>query len=227
MNCLPTETAVVFILDTTAFILTHPRSLSSSDAFESSPQHSLHFNLIFNSPLTVKIQFHFWIFLILLHMMWAGLRQLQASNPFVILLALMKWFDPSVFRKQISGPFHFVMTQHGKGWDWLNRTHEANESIMNNYKSLTAVVSVFCFPRTLYSVAYRQVSRVASSSYFYPECCPGWRRFHSHNCNQGNLERHVISIDVDLYLYNWHLEVRIYSSYSRLRNIAAHNTPTA
>ncbi|XP_040013794.1 epidermal growth factor-like protein 7 [Xiphias gladius] len=37
---------------------------------------------------------------------------------------------------------------------------------------------------TVYSVAYRQVSRVASPSHFYPECCPGWRRFHSHNCNQ-------------------------------------------
>lgn len=38
--------------------------------------------------------------------------------------------------------------------------------------------------KTSYSVAYRQVSRVAPSSYHYPECCPGWRRFHSHNCNQ-------------------------------------------
>ncbi|XP_040914186.1 epidermal growth factor-like protein 7 [Toxotes jaculatrix] len=38
--------------------------------------------------------------------------------------------------------------------------------------------------KTVYSVAYRQVSRVTSPSHFYPECCPGWRRFHSHNCNQ-------------------------------------------
>nr|XP_046230277.1 epidermal growth factor-like protein 7 [Scatophagus argus]XP_046230278.1 epidermal growth factor-like protein 7 [Scatophagus argus]XP_046230279.1 epidermal growth factor-like protein 7 [Scatophagus argus] len=38
--------------------------------------------------------------------------------------------------------------------------------------------------KTVYSVAYRQVSRAAPSSHFYPECCPGWRRFHSHNCNQ-------------------------------------------
>ncbi|XP_008323986.1 epidermal growth factor-like protein 7 [Cynoglossus semilaevis] len=37
---------------------------------------------------------------------------------------------------------------------------------------------------TVYSVAYRQVSRSTSSTYSYPECCPGWRRFHSHNCNQ-------------------------------------------
>ncbi|XP_028319349.1 epidermal growth factor-like protein 7 isoform X2 [Gouania willdenowi] len=34
--------------------------------------------------------------------------------------------------------------------------------------------------KTTYSVVYRQVSRVGS----YPECCPGWRRFHSHSCNQ-------------------------------------------
>ncbi|XP_049415978.1 epidermal growth factor-like protein 7 [Epinephelus fuscoguttatus] len=38
--------------------------------------------------------------------------------------------------------------------------------------------------KTVYSVAYRQVSRSAPPSYFYSECCPGWRRFHSHNCNQ-------------------------------------------
>uniref|UniRef100_A0A673C5E2 EGF-like-domain, multiple 7 n=1 Tax=Sphaeramia orbicularis TaxID=375764 RepID=A0A673C5E2_9TELE len=38
--------------------------------------------------------------------------------------------------------------------------------------------------KTVYSVAYRQVSRVVPPSHFYPECCPGWRRFHSQNCNQ-------------------------------------------
>ncbi|XP_062290103.1 epidermal growth factor-like protein 7 [Scomber scombrus] len=38
--------------------------------------------------------------------------------------------------------------------------------------------------KTVYTVAYRQVSRVTPPSRFYPECCPGWRRFHSQNCNQ-------------------------------------------
>ncbi|XP_054467923.1 epidermal growth factor-like protein 7 [Anoplopoma fimbria] len=39
--------------------------------------------------------------------------------------------------------------------------------------------------KTVYSVAYRQVSRAAPPSQIYSaECCPGWRRFHSHNCNQ-------------------------------------------
>ncbi|XP_037608223.1 epidermal growth factor-like protein 7 isoform X1 [Sebastes umbrosus] len=38
--------------------------------------------------------------------------------------------------------------------------------------------------KTVYSVAYRQVSRAAPPSHFYSECCPGWQRFHSHNCNQ-------------------------------------------
>ncbi|KAK5901205.1 hypothetical protein CgunFtcFv8_026100 [Champsocephalus gunnari] len=38
--------------------------------------------------------------------------------------------------------------------------------------------------KTVYSVAYRQVSRAAPSSGFYSECCPGWRRFHSHDCNR-------------------------------------------
>ncbi|KAM4527958.1 epidermal growth factor-like protein 7 [Odontesthes bonariensis] len=38
--------------------------------------------------------------------------------------------------------------------------------------------------KTMYSLAYRQVSKAVSPTHFYPECCPGWRRFHSHNCNQ-------------------------------------------
>uniref|UniRef100_UPI003AAB38B8 epidermal growth factor-like protein 7 isoform X1 n=1 Tax=Centroberyx gerrardi TaxID=166262 RepID=UPI003AAB38B8 len=39
--------------------------------------------------------------------------------------------------------------------------------------------------KTVYRVAYRQVSRAAPRSHSsYPECCPGWRRLHSHNCNQ-------------------------------------------
>ncbi|KAL4623354.1 epidermal growth factor-like protein 7, partial [Arapaima gigas] len=38
--------------------------------------------------------------------------------------------------------------------------------------------------RTLYRVAYRHVSRTAVVTHSYPECCPGWRRVHSHNCNQ-------------------------------------------
>uniref|UniRef100_A0A8D3BWQ1 EGF-like domain-containing protein n=1 Tax=Scophthalmus maximus TaxID=52904 RepID=A0A8D3BWQ1_SCOMX len=44
---------------------------------------------------------------------------------------------------------------------------------------------------TVYAVAYRQVSRVTPPSHSYPECCPGWRRFHSHNCNRGNLGQGV------------------------------------
>ncbi|XP_034048658.1 epidermal growth factor-like protein 7 [Thalassophryne amazonica] len=38
--------------------------------------------------------------------------------------------------------------------------------------------------RTVYSVAYRQVSKAVPPVTSYPECCPGWRRSHSHNCNQ-------------------------------------------
>ncbi|XP_026876398.1 epidermal growth factor-like protein 7 isoform X1 [Electrophorus electricus] len=36
--------------------------------------------------------------------------------------------------------------------------------------------------KTVYKVSYRQVSR--PSSHFYPECCPGWQRLHSHHCNR-------------------------------------------
>uniref|UniRef100_A0A673H0B0 Epidermal growth factor-like protein 7 n=1 Tax=Sinocyclocheilus rhinocerous TaxID=307959 RepID=A0A673H0B0_9TELE len=38
--------------------------------------------------------------------------------------------------------------------------------------------------KTIYRVSYRQVSRAAPNVHIYPECCPGWRRMHSHNCNQ-------------------------------------------
>lgn len=38
--------------------------------------------------------------------------------------------------------------------------------------------------KTVYSVAYKQVSTAALHSHLYQECCPGWKRFHSHNCNQ-------------------------------------------
>ncbi|XP_076014808.1 epidermal growth factor-like protein 7 [Genypterus blacodes] len=39
--------------------------------------------------------------------------------------------------------------------------------------------------KTVYRVAYRQVSRAPPRSHsLYPECCPGWRRLHSQNCNQ-------------------------------------------
>ncbi|XP_031433037.1 epidermal growth factor-like protein 7 [Clupea harengus] len=37
--------------------------------------------------------------------------------------------------------------------------------------------------KTMYRLSYRQVSR-AGPSLYYPECCPGWQRVHSHNCNQ-------------------------------------------
>lgn len=50
-------------------------------------------------------------------------------------------------------------------------------------------LTLFCLHRTVYSVKYRQLSRAAPPSHYYPECCPGWRRFHSHSCNQGNIKR--------------------------------------
>ncbi|ROJ30612.1 Epidermal growth factor-like protein 7, partial [Anabarilius grahami] len=43
--------------------------------------------------------------------------------------------------------------------------------------------------KTIYRVSYRQVSRAAPNVHIYPECCPGWRRIHSHNCNQAVCEQ--------------------------------------
>ncbi|TRY64911.1 hypothetical protein DNTS_024602 [Danionella cerebrum] len=43
--------------------------------------------------------------------------------------------------------------------------------------------------KTIYRVSYRQVSRVSPNLHTYPECCPGWRRMHSHNCNQAVCEQ--------------------------------------
>ncbi|XP_041825696.1 epidermal growth factor-like protein 7 isoform X2 [Melanotaenia boesemani] len=42
----------------------------------------------------------------------------------------------------------------------------------------------FAHHGTTYSLGYRQVSRAVLPSQLYPECCPGWKRFHSYNCNQ-------------------------------------------
>ncbi|KAL4617442.1 epidermal growth factor-like protein 7 [Arapaima gigas] len=38
--------------------------------------------------------------------------------------------------------------------------------------------------KTSYKVSYRQMSRSVLVAHSYPQCCPGWRRFHSHHCNQ-------------------------------------------
>ncbi|KAF7696870.1 epidermal growth factor-like protein 7 [Silurus meridionalis] len=38
--------------------------------------------------------------------------------------------------------------------------------------------------KTVYKVSYRQVSRLEMSSHVYSQCCPGWRRVHSLNCDQ-------------------------------------------
>ncbi|CAL8320482.1 unnamed protein product [Lota lota] len=54
--------------------------------------------------------------------------------------------------------------------------------------------------KTVYRVAYRQVSRTAASSTHpfthrssYPDCCPGWQRFHSHNCNRAVCEQGCVN----------------------------------
>ncbi|XP_046900698.1 epidermal growth factor-like protein 7 [Hypomesus transpacificus] len=38
--------------------------------------------------------------------------------------------------------------------------------------------------KTVYRLSYRQVTKATPLAHIYPECCPGWRRLHSHNCNQ-------------------------------------------
>lgn len=58
-------------------------------------------------------------------------------------------------------------------------------------------LTLCCLCRTAYSVRYRQVSKAAPSSHFYPECCPGWRRLHSHQCNQGNQVRRVGGLPIN------------------------------
>ncbi|XP_062867509.1 epidermal growth factor-like protein 7 [Trichomycterus rosablanca] len=37
--------------------------------------------------------------------------------------------------------------------------------------------------KTVYKLSYRQVSRGVSSQHIYSDCCPGWQRRYSHNCN--------------------------------------------
>ncbi|XP_051533065.1 epidermal growth factor-like protein 7 [Myxocyprinus asiaticus] len=47
--------------------------------------------------------------------------------------------------------------------------------------------------KTIYRVSYRQVSRAVPNVHIYPECCPGWRRMHSHNCNQAVCEQSCVN----------------------------------
>ncbi|KAK7143168.1 hypothetical protein R3I93_014362 [Phoxinus phoxinus] len=47
--------------------------------------------------------------------------------------------------------------------------------------------------KTIYRVSYRQVSRAAPNLHIYPECCPGWRRIHSHDCNQAVCEKTCVN----------------------------------
>uniref|UniRef100_A0A3B3DHU3 EGF-like-domain, multiple 7 n=1 Tax=Oryzias melastigma TaxID=30732 RepID=A0A3B3DHU3_ORYME len=48
--------------------------------------------------------------------------------------------------------------------------------------------------KTTYSLAYRQVSRTVSTSHSIPECCPGWRRLYSYNCNHGNHDSYIFKV---------------------------------
>lgn len=92
--------------------------------------------------------------------------------------------------------------KHKKRLEGLNNTHNGNDSTTNNKGNPNRGCLLCCVPRTVYRVAYRQVSRAAPTSHFYTECCPGWRRFHSHNCNQGNFVGRVTGLCVDSYLCN-------------------------
>ena len=100
------------------------------------------------------------------------------------------WFQYSTRFPILSSALPQSDRNTGKRPDGLNRTQDGDDSIVNNQENptVTVCVSVFRLHRTVYSVAYRQVSRATPPSHFYPECCPGWQRFHSHNCNQGNLQ---------------------------------------
>uniref|UniRef100_A0A8C7XAL1 EGF-like-domain, multiple 7 n=1 Tax=Oryzias sinensis TaxID=183150 RepID=A0A8C7XAL1_9TELE len=60
--------------------------------------------------------------------------------------------------------------------------------------------------KTTYSLAYRQVSRTVSTSHSVPECCPGWRRLHSTNCNQGRMhsqQKSYLKMSLFQSLSNW------------------------
>ncbi|CAL1567833.1 unnamed protein product [Knipowitschia caucasica] len=45
--------------------------------------------------------------------------------------------------------------------------------------------------KTRYYTAYRQT--FAPQPHYYPECCPGWKRIHSHNCNQAVCTQHCMN----------------------------------
>ncbi|KAG7498258.1 epidermal growth factor 7 [Solea senegalensis] len=97
----------------------------------------------------------------------------------------------SLFILHVMGTPHFLAHHHGRrvcGRELRHSVVMATESyvqpVHKPYITLCQGHRLCSTYKTVYSVAYRQVSRVTSPSHFYPECCPGWRRFHSHNCNQ-------------------------------------------
>ncbi|XP_059906460.1 epidermal growth factor-like protein 7 isoform X2 [Gadus macrocephalus] len=99
-----------------------------------------------------------------------------------------------------------LFAHHGRrvcGRDVPQRVVMATEShiqpVHKPYITLCPGQRVCSTYKTVYRVAYRQVSRMAASSprpsthrtthrsthrSSYPDCCPGWQRFHSHNCNR-------------------------------------------
>ncbi|XP_070707223.1 epidermal growth factor-like protein 7 [Pempheris klunzingeri] len=96
----------------------------------------------------------------------------------------------SLFILHVMGTPQFF-THHGRrvcGRDLRHRVVMATESYVQPahkpYITLCQGHRLCSTYKTVYSVVYRQVSRAAPPSHFYPECCPGWRRVHSHNCNQ-------------------------------------------
>ncbi|XP_026052611.1 epidermal growth factor-like protein 7 [Carassius auratus] len=81
---------------------------------------------------------------------------------------------------------------HGRrvcvGDAWSRRVSRSTESFLQPvhkpYITMCQNHRMCSTYKTIYRVSYRQVSRAAPNELFYPECCPGWRRMHSHNCNQ-------------------------------------------
>uniref|UniRef100_A0A8C1SFS3 EGF-like-domain, multiple 7 n=1 Tax=Cyprinus carpio TaxID=7962 RepID=A0A8C1SFS3_CYPCA len=81
---------------------------------------------------------------------------------------------------------------HGRrvcvGDAWSRRVSHSTESFLQPvhkpYITMCQNHRMCSTYKTMYRVSYRQVSRAAPNVHIYPECCPGWRRMHSHNCNQ-------------------------------------------
>ncbi|KAJ8286891.1 hypothetical protein GJAV_G00044570 [Gymnothorax javanicus] len=76
-----------------------------------------------------------------------------------------------------------VCARNTPHYNTIYRTESFIQPVYKPYITLCQGHRLCSTYKTVYRISYRQVNG-GPVSHFYPECCPGWRRVHSLNCNQ-------------------------------------------